>query len=457
MSQQFQTKPGARATWRLTTEGLTIVVTQSESGRQGQTDQIPVQAIREVTLNRYSPLCLVTLYVDPTHRFNALICRCESEQDASQIVQVFQQLQRTLSGEGYRIDLKQPRGINWTLKSKQNGEGGLNGHHDDLNGSIRSQDGGVGKVNNNNYGEVVVETEEETLEREPLEVDGRSCFNVGVQAELMGEDDSDRDSTASDISYQSLKDELISLSNEVRDIKLLLEQTTGISAEEFFRRQREEGGTRLMPVKRFLSQESDGAESGSGEKRVNFAAPPGEGAGDEDMDFDIRSVGMQTADTGSKRGKYMKRVRHALTPSRYQQGHHGRLGSNSSPQTSPSAGSAQFSPLGSQAGSYFTYSLNGQRRVDPRRDIRYGSASLSRASLYSSGGTVVRPIESVYQANAHTPGFRQKRKQVIVLPHRSASVPRPIRRTASDSVAQGGTRDEAPKAPAAAPTQNGAS
>lgn len=462
VSRQFQEKRGARATWRLTTEGLTILVTQSESGRLGQTDQIPVQAIKEVTLNRYNPLCLMTLYVDPNRRFNALVCRCDSEQDAGHIVQVFQQLQRSLSGEGYRIDLKQPRGINWTLKTKQNGEGeggGLNNglHHDDLsaNGSVRSRDGGVGFVNNNNYGEVVVELEQEDLEREALEVDGRPCFNVGVQAELGGEDDSDRDSTASDMSYQSLKDELIMLSNEVRDIKLLLEQTTGISAEEFFRRQRDPDAPRLLPVKRLLSNESEGAESASSEKRVNFAAPPGEG---EDMDFDIRSVGMQTMDKGSRRGKYMKRVRQAFTPSRYQQAHpHSRPGSSSFPQTSPGPVMSPFSPVGSKAGPFFTYSLNGQRYVEPRRDIRHGSVSLSRASLYGSGGTVVRPIEAVY--HAHTQGFRQKRKQVIVLPTRSASVPRGIRRTASDTVAQEGSTDEPPKDPAAAaaPAQNGES
>ena len=496
MSQQFQEKRGAEATWRLTTEGLTILVTQSESGRQGQTDQIPVHAIREVTVNRYSPLCLMTLYVDPARRFNALVCRCHTDEDAANIVQVFRQLQRSQSGEGFRIDLKQPRGINWTLKSKHNGEGssggggeggGINGHGEDelsANGSIRSRDGGggggggVGFVhnNNNNYGELVVEMEEESLEREALEVDGRSCFHVGVQAELGPEDDSDRDSTASDVSYQSLKDELVSLSNEVRDIKLLLEQTTGISAEEFFRRQREPGAPRLLlPVKRLLSHESDGAESGTsggggggggggGEKRVNFAAPPG----DEDMDFDIRSVGMQTADPagGWRRGKYTKRARHpAFTPPRYQQGPHYPQARSASGSYSPSP---QASPAASftSPGTFFTYSYNGQRYADPRRDLRFGSASLSKASLskaslYGSGGgggggTVVRPIESVY--HAHSSGFRQKRKQVIVLPNRSASVPRSMRRAASDAAPpRGPGQAEPPKSSAAAAAHNGAS
>lgn len=68
VSREFLVKPGAYASWRLTSEGLTVLVTQSESGRQGRTDQIPLTAIRDVTVNRYNPVCLMTFYVDQANR-----------------------------------------------------------------------------------------------------------------------------------------------------------------------------------------------------------------------------------------------------------------------------------------------------------------------------------------------------------------------------------------------------
>ncbi|KAL8578762.1 hypothetical protein ACOMHN_045750 [Nucella lapillus] len=474
VSRQFQDKRGAQASWRLTAEGLTIVAQRSgEGGRGGQTDQIPVQSIKEVTANRYNPLCLMALYVDPSQRFNALVCRCQTEQDAAHIVQVFRWLQKSLSGEGYRIDLKQPQGINWTLQTKENGEreGGEERHAGDLHQDhLNKNVNGEASINDthpyhdsNSLGMrvVVVETEEESLEREPLEREGRPCFNVGVQADLAGADD-DTVSITSEMSYQSLKDELETLSNEVRDIKILLEQTTGISAEEFFKRRRDPNFTALVPVMRPLSEELEGGKAG--EKSVNFATLPGQGeGGEEDMDFDIRSVGMQTTETSSKPGRYLKRVRSALKPSRYQQpSYRSNSGSSSSSQSSPGPVSpfSPFSPNRPGDGSVFFNSAHGYSyadpRRDPRRDPRLASGSVSRASVYSSGGTVVRPIEAVY--HVHTPAFRKKRRQVVVLPNRLASMPRQVRRLPSDSAAPSvDHKHQASRNPSTSAAENGTS
>ncbi|XP_076434743.1 uncharacterized protein LOC143274720 [Babylonia areolata] len=535
VSRQFLEKPGVKATWRLTTEGLTLVAQRStEDGRggggggiggkqQGQTDQIPVQAIKEVTVNRYNPLCLMTIYVDSARRFNALVCRCQSEQDTAHIVQVFRRLQKSLSGEGYRIDLKQPQGINWTLKTKENGER-KDDEDDDVDDLNKNGDREAAEVaytqhhhhhhhhnnnNNSNSEVVVVEVEEETLEREAMDVEGRPCFNVGVQADL-GAGDEDTVSITSEMSYQSLKEELDTLSNEVRDIKILLEQTTGISAEEFFKRRRDPTASILVPVKRSHSEEESegggvvgmrmGTGSGrpsalggnGGEKSVNFANVPAYKDDDEEMDFDIRSVGMQTTasssyHSSSKRGggKYLKRVRQALTPNRYQN-QRTRSESSSSSSSSPSPMSPQSPTFSSHPGkragggggggeggssspSVFFASPTSPTYWGSGRD-RFTALSLSRSSVYSSGGgggTVVRPIEAVY--SAHTPGFRQKRRQVVVLPARSASMPRqrwrPPPSSPSPSSGGGGggplspasRKVQAPGNPSGTAAQNGAS
>lgn len=423
VSKEFAQKPSAQATWRLSTEGVIILVSQSATGKVGQTDLIPITSIKEVTVNRYNPLCLMTIYVDPNRRFNALVCKCQSEKDAAEIVHDYLYLRKSISGEGYRIDLKQPQGINWTLKNSQNGQRDVNanvttevinghgtGHHPSRQSSLRSQGRsvapGVGVFAAGRPGErVLVEVEQEELEREPMRTEeGLQGFNVGVQAEL-DDHDSDIESTASDMSLQSLKDELYSLSTEVREIKKLLARSQGISTEEYFRREQDgPRSSQIVPVKRSVSHDSDGHSSG--EKRVNFASDS------EDMDFDIRSVGMQT---DKSRIKYIKRARAGTAPVRYRQvPFRPRTDSNASSQapTNP----AMVSPAVSYDPNHFSYVNHGHRIVHQRRDPRLTGESGPKGGV-PQGGTVMRSIESVYQT-----GPRRKRGQIIVMPQRAATI-----------------------------------
>lgn len=462
---QFEAKPGATAKWRLTTVGLTIIVTRSESGKLGQTDQIPVQSLLETTVNRYNPYCLMTTYLDVGKRFSVIVCRCESTQDARTIVDVFQRLRQSFSGQGYAVDIRRGQGTNWMLKTKGKEGGQEKTGPEPLNAGVKNQDGTNGYSGTPSkttcvshvspVRTVLVATEAEKLEREATQVGGRPCFNVGVQTEVREDepdDLSDRESIASDVSYQSMQDEIASLSSEVRDLKLLLEQTTGISAEELFKRYRgsSDAAPRLMPVKRLLSTES--TESATElEKKVKFAAPPDEEDG-LDRDFDMRSIGMQAG--GNSRLKYAKRMRKAAAaPARYQLHpvHRQRAGSassgSSSPHTHPPRPAAAAngswtarpeSPVGARP-----LALDA-RSQDPRCGDDSGPGSLSRASWLSGSGTVVRSIEAVYH---HPHASIVRRRPMGAVPTRSVSMPRNRR-----PFAQSGAESSSPGARAHADT-----
>ncbi|XP_025092866.1 uncharacterized protein LOC112563250 [Pomacea canaliculata] len=256
----------------------------------GQDGSIPLTAIRDVTVNRYNPVCLMTFYVDQANRFSALVCECENEKDAVELARVFRSFQRSKVGDEMPF-LKQPGSLNGqvTVPTLENGPK-ANGHA-----------GGTTIVSAKH--EVVVEVEKEHLPQVEVEVNGRPCCSVGVQAAL-SDCDSDVESSASTMTLQALREELHSLSQEVRDIRDLLQRTGGISTEEYFRRNPGPGSDKYVAVLP-SSHVSDPPKGQISEKKVNFAetvrsSPQGvvmvQGGQDQDhdLDFDIRSIGMQT-------------------------------------------------------------------------------------------------------------------------------------------------------------------
>lgn len=124
VNQQFLQRPGARAKWQLTADGLTILVSQTESGKQGQTDEIPIRSIQEVSVSPFNRQCLLTLYQDSSNRTSALVCLCESEQDTVDMMQTFQRHRAPHNSDGFRVHPGQSQIINWTLKTERFNDSG---------------------------------------------------------------------------------------------------------------------------------------------------------------------------------------------------------------------------------------------------------------------------------------------------------------------------------------------
>ncbi|XP_067681333.1 uncharacterized protein [Haliotis asinina] len=413
ISVQFLEKKSLVSNYQLCEDGLRLHVIQ-ENGRKGsrKSEKIPFTGIQDICVNRYNSTCLMTVYVDAQRRSNYLVCRCESEHDVSQIVLAFKDYKKSLAGEGYKIDLVKPQGTNWTLMPKHDNVH-VNGHSEMSSDSGDNVDGGRRRdiVTHNGIAgsehQLKVEVATETFEREPCEIEGRPGFSVAVQTNF-GDVDSDRESMISSTSYRSLKDELLSLSQEIREIKFLLEKTTGISTAEYFKKDLTPNGgpdqRKYLPVpvdELELPSPTDSANSA--DKRVNFDMP----------DHDIRSFGVQT-EKGQRKGYYTKRTGRsevrAMHPVRGTARH--RSSSSSSVPRSPGS-------IGRSGGNDVFDVSSHERAVYIR-----GSEQHVRSGYTT---TIERPIEDVYSRN-----FRNPRKKIVVMPSGHATMPA-LRRPKSSS------------------------
>ncbi|XP_041378517.1 uncharacterized protein LOC121390694 [Gigantopelta aegis] len=417
ISSQLDQKGGLVSMFQLCRDGVSINVL-NQDGSVKRKEKIPGQNIQDITVNRYNPICLLTVFVDVNRRLNYLVCRCDGTSDATYLVQTYRERKSVTSGEGYKIDLKEPHGLNWTLKRKNKNHPVLNG--DAASSSTSSDKGDITDTNGNSalimatsngfatddrdvfsngnhHVEIVVSPEE--LVREPCVVDGNECFSVAVQTEFEYED---KQSLTSTTSFRSLKDELLNLSQEVKEIKLILQKTTGIGSTEYFHREKNmidnHTGSRFMPAS---VDSNDGPHSPSskssseGDRHVNF---------DQVTsvifpDHNIRSLGVQT-----EKGKGQRYVKRQVQPTTSHPRNHAiRTRSRSS-----SAGSIPMSPTSvSPPASHELY----VRQV-VRQDDR--SPGLNRS-------TIPMPMEHMY--NAYTQEFKHPRRKIIVMPGSSKTLP----------------------------------
>ena len=410
ISSQLEGKGGLLSWFQLCLDGVRIIVLNKD-GSVRRTEKIPGQNIQDVTVNRYNPICLMTVFVDVNRRLSFLVCRCLDTSDATHLVQNYREHKRVSSGEGYKIDLKEPHGLNWTLRSSKKNNPVLNGDTSrsstssdkvemvDTNGKgaavvatsngFASDDGDV-FLGDSHHVQITVQTTD--LEREPCEIDGNECFSVAVQTDLEYED---KQSLTSTTSFRSLKDELLNLSQEVKEIKLILQKTTGISSTEYFQQNtnmHSHTGAKYVPVSVNSNGElhSPSSKSSSdGDRHVNF---------DQVTsvifpDHQIRSFGVQT-----ERGKGHRYVkRQSPSTSSQARNHAMRTRSRSS-----STGSIPMSPISMTSSDSHELYVKQAVRQDGR------SSGLHRS-------TIERPIEQVY--NMYTHDFRQPRRKIIVMPH----------------------------------------
>lgn len=248
--------------FQITTSGLMLHVRHS-TGRTGRTDPIPIQAVYDITVNRHDPLCLLCVFSDALKRINLMVCYCGNDIDASDLVDTFRQYKKSLSGEGFNFDLKQPDGKNWTLKTsgregtkstivgnKNNVQFAQNGiEADDSNYSVSvlcnseqlSTINANGNVTDDSKEAMIVTSpmsysESPEVDREEFSYGGMVLCNVGVQTGGISDDDEVQSTTSH--SSAALRHELLNLSQEIREIKLIIEEATGISASEYLRRQK---------------------------------------------------------------------------------------------------------------------------------------------------------------------------------------------------------------------------
>ncbi|KAK3611691.1 hypothetical protein CHS0354_034356 [Potamilus streckersoni] len=259
ITEQMHNKKGYPARLDVTSEGIELFILHP-SGEITRQDNIPLQNVRDLTINRHVTTCLMAIVANRSKELNVLVFMCASDKDASEMVRTFQKVKSKLSGEGFNFDLKAPAGTNWTMKTSPR----LHRHTREFRVvPPHEMKGNAHDGNNlkNNYStsvssiKVNIEDFDSGIHKEMIENRGKILFNVGVQAGADGVDD--KTSTSSDFtSHSSLKDDLHQLSEEVRTIKVLLEDA-GISDTQYFKRQTKANSNDEIIVTEILPESED--------------------------------------------------------------------------------------------------------------------------------------------------------------------------------------------------------
>ncbi|KAK3084531.1 hypothetical protein FSP39_014821 [Pinctada imbricata] len=324
-------KKGTKVKVQLAGDGLRVLRSNLIQGKT-LTDFIPIQNLYYMTVNQHYPECLLVIAKDRNQKYQILAFRCTNGLDAGYLIQSLQTIRRRFRpGEGYNFEFTQKEGGNWTLRSKpamhdkrqlktivdMKADGNVR-----TNGVVqveKTQDVRTSTVTrpsvdvNSNKTNVEIHVAKsqhsppvvkEKVFREEVYLDGITQHNIGIQAiGRSGEGVPDNVSEASD-SNQSFQSELNYLSNELREIKFMLEKSTGISAEEYHDKSgkslekqnvEKEVNDALQPIDAVVLTDE---ESDSPVTNGHFFRQKSENDGDGEIRVsvpDYRSFGVQTA------------------------------------------------------------------------------------------------------------------------------------------------------------------
>ncbi|XP_062598757.1 uncharacterized protein LOC134260185 [Saccostrea cucullata] len=254
--QLVKGKKGKNVKLCMARDGIRVFVSNLLQGKILY-DHVPFTDLYFMTVNQHNPSCLLVIAKDPRHKYRILAYRCENSLDAGLFIQYYRDVRKSMTSvEGYNIELRRSDEGNWTLRSKQHEDNkrqlktivNMQTGTAQPNGGIQNSHtkvaivNGQSKPDENRNTQMVIQTRVEksppSSPREKVILEkvyrkGKSQNNIGIQASGPGtERYSDNVSETSD-SNQSFQNELNYLSNELREIKFMLEKSTGISAEVF--------------------------------------------------------------------------------------------------------------------------------------------------------------------------------------------------------------------------------
>lgn len=259
IQQLVARKKGSPVKLCLAKDGIRVFVSNLLQGKV-LIDHIPFSDLYFMTVNQHNPQCLLVIAKDPRHKYRIIAYRCENALDAGIFIQYYKDVRKSMTSvEGYNIELKRSNEGNWTLRSKQQEEDKrqlrtiVNMHADTptmkQNGVVKTAEtkttvvNGHSKIDENRNTKMVVHARVENSPPSPREKvtlekvyrKGKTLNNIGIQAaaprsERVSDEVSETSTTESNQSFQH---ELNYLSNELREIKFMLEKSTGISAEVY--------------------------------------------------------------------------------------------------------------------------------------------------------------------------------------------------------------------------------
>lgn len=219
--------------WR---DGIRVQKTSLIQGKMLR-EFIPFPTIHFLTVSENTPnfLLVVAKSPNPNFQYQIFAFKCANAMDASMIMEGFRKITKNVQpGHGFNPDIKSSHdGINWTLRENQKG----NDTKRELSQFVNIHDGkqvvqsnGGARVNVN-----ATHTVQQNGQGSPNEHKvhmyrkGKPAHvQKGHEYVIRKEDVSD---THSEASESALRTELETLSQELKDIKLMIEKSTGLAVE----------------------------------------------------------------------------------------------------------------------------------------------------------------------------------------------------------------------------------
>ncbi|KAL4224403.1 hypothetical protein ACF0H5_017855 [Mactra antiquata] len=235
INSQIASQKGNRIKLQLGSDGIRMLKTTVIQGKVLH-DYIPIEKIQLMTVSQNLPdlLMVTSLSKGDKNKFQINVFRCANGLDAGMFMQTYRALQKrikTVQVVPSRVIKQQDDDINWTLRSKEHDNTkrelkqlvDIHGEkavlHKVTDGTVYIQENGTSDVHvQNGHTEVF-----ENGVRIPLYRKGKP---TRIEKESVESDMSDN---KSEVSESALRNELENLSQELRDIKIMLEHSTGIS------------------------------------------------------------------------------------------------------------------------------------------------------------------------------------------------------------------------------------
>lgn len=244
---------GIKVKLMLSSQGMKATTNSIMSGKNLK-DRETLANIYFATVNQYNPQCLLFITKDERRKYRIVAIRCASSTDAGLFVSCFKDLRRAVKSNcvGNNLELRQIESGNWTLRAKHSATDKrqlntiveMNGEkmniHLKQNGVIKNK-----RTDINSHANISVEptpsdnnnTVKQNNEKNDVQVDQKDSKTVGIQAELIEENG---EPVSNSVSENGFKDELDNLSHEVREIKFMLETSTGIGADVYHDKDKKE-------------------------------------------------------------------------------------------------------------------------------------------------------------------------------------------------------------------------
>lgn len=234
INAQIIKETGHKVKLQLWRDGIRVLKTSLIQGKMLR-EFIPFPTIHFLTVSHNTPDFLVVIAKsrNPNFQYEIFAFRCANGMDASLFIEGFRSVTKSIEpGHGFNPDIKSHDGINWTLRENQKG----NDTKRELNQLVNIhgdktvvQSNGGARVNINGHhvkqnGEASPTGYKVQMYRKgkPPQVQRSHEF------EMHNGDISD---SQSEVSESALRTELESLSQELKDIKLMIENSTGLTTE----------------------------------------------------------------------------------------------------------------------------------------------------------------------------------------------------------------------------------